>query len=196
MPVAAESMAEGKVRVRNLGMEEIPEIILFERRGEKLGCRIGGALQSETKLDPPELTSTVESIGRDLEDVLIGRGLYPDEAHAMIETWKKSWFEQGSRLFYIVPPQFVNAVLPLSIRPAPAQINRVFVGRLELITPATEQEVETALAKHDGSIFRTYGRFFQPILEELQKKHPDRTAQIDRDLGQTYIAPAPDPAVK
>lgn len=196
LPIAAQPMANGKVVVRNLGMKEIPEVILFERRGEKLGYRLGGALQGQMELDPPDLTSTVESIGRDLEDVLIARGLYPDEAHAMVETWKKSWFEQGSRLFYVVPPQFVNAVLPLSINPSPAEVNRVFVGRLELITPATEQEVETALAKHDGSIFRTYGRFLEPILGELRKEHPDRTAKIERDLSQTYYVPAPDPVTQ
>lgn len=176
VPVAAQPMADGKVTVRNLGMEEIPDVILFERRGEKLGYRVGGALQGEMELDPPDLTSTVESIGHDLEDVLIARGLYPDEARAMIETWKKSWFEQGSRLFYIVPPQFVNAVLPLSISPSPGQVKRVFVGRMELITPATEQEVESALAKHDDSIFRTYGRFMEPILDELRKEHPKGVA--------------------
>ena len=196
VPVAAEPMAQGKVMVRNLGAEEIPEIILFERRGEKVGYRLGGALHADMELNSPELTSTVESIGRDLESVLIGRGLYPDEARAMIETWRKSWFEEGSRLFYIVPPSFVNAVLPLSISPSPAQVNRVFVGRLELITPATEQEVETALAKHDGSIIGTYGRFLEPILDELRRKYPDRAAQIDRDLGETYSAALPDPGLQ
>lgn len=193
VPVAAQPVADGKVTVRNLGIEEIPDVILFERRGDKLGYRLGGALQGEMELDPPELTSSVESMCPDLEDVLIARGLYPDEARAMIETWKKSWFEQGSRLLYIVPPSFVNAVLPLSINPSPGGINRVFVGRLELITPATEHEVETAIAKHDGSIFRTYGRFFEPILEELRKNHPNQRAEMDRDLGRTYNA-ASDPA--
>jgi hypothetical protein len=133
----------------------------------------------------------VESIGGDLEAVLIARGLYPDEARAMIETWKNSWFEEGSRLFYIVPPTFVNAVLPLSIRPAPAQVNRVFVGRLELITPATEQAVETALRRHDPSVITKYGRFLEPILDQLRQEHPAREVQLDRDLGDTYnVAPS------
>jgi len=47
----------------------------------------------------------------------------------MVETWRNSWFEEGSRLLYIVPPAFVNKVLPLSIKPAPAQTVRVFVGK-------------------------------------------------------------------
>lgn len=190
VPVEAESIADGKVQVRNLGAEEIPEIILFERRGERVGYRLGGALQGQTELEAPELNSTVESIGRDLEAVLIARGLYPDEARAMIETWKKSWFEGGSRLFYIVPPTFVNAVLPLSIRPAPVQVNRVFVGRLELITPATERGVESALGRHDRSVITKYGRFLEPILDQLRQEYPERAAQLDRNLSATYnVAP-------
>jgi len=193
VPVAAQSMVDGKVLVRNLGTEEIPEIILFERRGEKLGYRTGGALQGEAELEPPELTSTVESMSGDLEGVLIGRGLYPDEARAMIETWKKSWFEEGSRLLYIVPPRVVNAVLPLSIHPAPAQVDRVFVGRLELITSATEQEVETALARHDYPTIAKFGRFLEPILNDLYEKYPDQAARLERELGETYNAQASDP---
>ncbi len=35
--------------------------------------------------------------------MLIAQGLYQDEAQAMLETWRDSWFEEGSRLLYIVP---------------------------------------------------------------------------------------------
>lgn len=195
IPLVAQSLPGGKVLVRNLGMEEIPEIILFERRGEKLGYRIGGAVWGEVELDAPELSSSAESIESDLEAVLIARGLYPDEAHAMIETWKGSWFEEGSRLFYIVPPGFVNKVLPLSIEPAPTEINRVFVGRLELITLATEREVESALTRHDRSVLRTYGRFLEAILDQLHRQNPDRAGQMDQNLAEIYGAVS-DPAAK
>jgi hypothetical protein len=148
------------------------------------------------ELDAPELSSSAESIESDLEAVLIARGLYPDEAHAMIETWKGSWFEEGSRLFYIVPPGFVKKVLPLSIEPAPTEINRVFVGRLELITPATEREVEAALARHDRSVLRTYRRFLEAILDQLHRQNPDRAGQMDQKLAEIYGGPVSDPAAK
>jgi len=92
----------------------------------------------------PELGSTIDELDRDLEGILVAQGLYHDEARAMVETWRNSWFEEGSRLLYIVPSAFVNEVLPLSIHPLPAQTVRVFVGRLELVTPATEKAVESA----------------------------------------------------
>src|SRR5438132_371630 len=59
-------------------------------------------------------------------------GLYPKEAAAMVDTWRDSWFEPGSRLFYVAPRQAVDAILPLNVTPAPGSVVRVFVGRIEL----------------------------------------------------------------
>jgi len=186
VPIAAQSTPDGKVHVKNLGADEIPSVILFERRGEKLGYRLGGQVQTQATLDPPELTATMESMSRDLQDVLTGQGLYPDEARAMIETWRQSWFEEGSRLLYIVPRHFVDKVLPLSVNPAPSQIARVFVGRLELITPATEHAIETALAAKDLSTIMKYGRFLEPIMEQLKAENPARARDLDDELTKTY----------
>ena len=113
----------------------------------------------------PQLTDTVESLCAELEGILVERGLYPDEASAMVRTWSDSWFEEGSRLIYIVPRGFVDHILPVTIAPAPAQFTRVFVGRLEIVTPATIQAVRTALAAHDEATLKKYDRFIQPILE-------------------------------
>jgi hypothetical protein len=85
----------------------------------------------------------------------------------MFETWRDSWFEEGSRLLYIVPREFVDSVLPLSIHPSPAQIVRVFVGRMELVTPATQRAVEQAFATNDRATLARYNRFLVPILETM-----------------------------
>ena len=196
VPVAAQSAEDGKLLVKNLGQDAIPRLILFERRGDKVGYRLGGSLQIEATLDPPELTSSMESLGRDLEGILTTQGLYPDEARAMIATWQSSWFEEGSRLPYIVPVGFVNSILPLSIHPAPAQAVRVFVGRLELIRPASEHAVESALANRDHQAIAKYGRFLQPTLDQLRRDNPDRAAEFDRELSETYNAQLVEPQKK
>jgi hypothetical protein len=175
LPLSAVLDAEGKLTVKNRGDQEIPATILFERRGDKVGYRIGGPLQEEAILDAPELTSSIDELGRDLEGILVAQGLYQDEAHAMVETWRNSWFEEGSRLLYIVPPEFVHDVLPLSIHPMPAQTVRVFVGRLQLVTPATEKEVETAFAAHDLATLKAYGHFLESILATMVKKEKNPT---------------------
>ena len=73
-------------------------------------------------------------------------GLYPDEATAMLNTWKKSYFKAyGERLFFIVPRAWTNHYLPLKITPQ-ARITRVMMGRIELITPE-QKAIAVALAK-------------------------------------------------
>ncbi|MFZ0957757.1 MAG: hypothetical protein WAN60_15535 [Candidatus Sulfotelmatobacter sp.] len=192
-PVSATVSPNGGLHITNLAPDEIPSVILFERRGDKLGYRLGGALPGEMSLDPPELTSTFESLNRDLEDILTNQGLYPDEARAMIATWRDSWFEEGSRLFYIVPTAFVNTILPLTINPAPSQTVRVFVGRLELVTPATTQAVEKILATHDVAALQKYNRFLEPILEQIKAANPAKAPQIEKDLELTYASAMPQP---
>ncbi len=95
----------------------------------------------------------------------------------MLETWKNSWFEEGSRLIYIVPRGFVDSVLPLQVKPAPASTVRVFVGRLELVTPATEQAVESAFASNDQATLAKYNRFLEPILQTMIEKSTDPARQ-------------------
>jgi hypothetical protein len=175
VPLSAKLTSDGKVQIENSAEEEIPSTILFERRGDKVGYRIGGAVARETVLDSPELTGNVNDLGRDLVGMLVAQGLYVDEAQAMVETWRSSWFEEGSRLIYILPEKFVNGILPLSIHPAPAQIARAFVGRLELVTPATEKAVEAAFASHDKATLEKYGRFLEPILQTMMAKASNRS---------------------
>lgn len=190
VPVSAKLALDGNVQIENTAEEEIPNAILFERRGDRVGYRIGGAVTKETVLAQPELDGNVDDLGRELVGMLAAQGLYLDEAQAMVETWGNSWFEEGSRLIYILPEKFVNGILPLSIQPAPVQIARVFVGRLELVTPATEKAVEAAFASHDKATLEKYGRFLEPILQTMKARESDRSraARCTQYLGAVQTA--------
>ena len=171
LPIFAKLTSSGQLVVKSLSGDEIPNAILFERRGERAGYRFIGAVTGETGVDPPVLNGNLDSLYSDLEEILVGQGLYRDEAHAMVETWKDSWFEEGSRLIYIVPRSFIDNVLPLTIDPAPEQIVRVFVGRLEIVTPATAVAVTGAVARNDQATLNKYGRFLEPILQTVGQGH-------------------------
>jgi hypothetical protein len=188
VPISAVLTPAGQVRAESRANFTFPSVILFERRGEKIGYRIANALQTAATLDPPELTATVESLARDLEGILIAQGLYQNEAQAMVETWRDSWFEEGSRLLYIVPPEFVNTVLPLTVKPAPIQTTRVFVGRLELVTPATASAIENAFAQHDRATLAKYARFLEPILKDMiaSTLDSDKVIEFRNDLNFYY----------
>jgi hypothetical protein len=192
VPMSVKLASDGKILTQNLTTQEIPAMLLFERRGDKLGFRVADASAAQPTLDPPELNANMDSLKLAVEDMLIAQGLYQDEAQAMFETWRDSWFEEGSRLLYIVPRQFVDSVLPLSISPAPAQTVRVFVGRLELVTPATQRTVEQALATHDQTTLTRYGRFLVPILENMiaNERNPSRQARFREYLNSSYAVVA------
>jgi hypothetical protein len=69
---------------------------------------------------------------RSMKKSLIAAGLYDDEAEAMLETWKESYFKTpGLRIFYIVPDEWIGYFLPLQIS-APHEMKRVLVGRIDL----------------------------------------------------------------
>jgi hypothetical protein len=172
LPLSAKQNVDGDLFVKSLDDGPLPAVILFERRGGRVGYRVLDAPPEETVLAPPELTGNLEFLLTDLEGLLIDQGLYPDEAHAMVETWRDSWFEEGSRLIYLVPRGFIDKVLPLRVDPAPWQMVRVFVGRLELVTPATEKAVKTALQSHDERMLNKYQRFLEPILRAVRTDLP------------------------
>jgi hypothetical protein len=199
-PLAATLGPDGSVNLQNgnsdgatakrRNMEaEIADVILFERRGSNLGYRVLGPLRDQAALAPPSLNASLDSLQAHLENMLISEGLFPDEAHAMLETWKNSWFEEGSRLIYIVPRNFVDSVLPLRIEPAPSNLVRVYVGRLELITPATQQAVESALTTRDHSALAKYNRFLDSILCYMLQESDSDPARQKRLLSYLNSLP-------
>ena len=127
-----------------------------------------------------------------LERTLVANGLYPKEAAAMVETWRDSWFEDGLRLFYIVPRSAIDEVLPLEVTPAPASTARVFVGRIELITPAIVAEVKAGVLARDRAPIAKYGRFLKPILARIvASSTPAEAVTIERNLSFVYASAAP-----
>lgn len=69
-----------------------------------------------------------------MHTALVAEGLFPDEAAALLNTWQRAYFiSPGLRLFFLVPRPWTDSYLPLSLS-QPADIQRVMVGRIELIT--------------------------------------------------------------
>ena len=180
VPLNARLSGDGKVVVENSGADPVPSVILFENRGGRLGYRNAGALLGAVTLDSPSLDSGLPALRSALETALIAQGLFPKEAQAMVETWRDSWFEEGSRLIYIVPSGAVDAILPLEVHPSPSQTARVFVGRIELITPETKRAVEEAMVTGDRSMLERYGRFLDPILQRISAESPSKARQVEQ----------------
>jgi hypothetical protein len=111
-------------------------------------------------------------------DALVLAGLYRDEAKAMLETWHRSYFHtRGVKVFWILPDEMTNNILPIKINPVPVELNRVMVGRSEILTPEFEAMlISTQYPKLDGSdrFYNAYiGRF-----NEL-KKNPEDVIKLE-----------------
>lgn len=188
VPIAAVEGGDGRIHVRHGGADAIPAVVLFEHRAGKIGYRVHSGLSGGLVLDRPSLDGSHRQLARDLTAILTRHGLYEKEAQAMVDTWRDSWFEKGTRLFYIVPTRFVDRVLPLEVRPRPSQVSRVFVGRLEILTAATLGDVSAAIDGNDGLAALEYGRFLPTIVDRLFPGRPDdeRRVRANRVLQPVY----------
>jgi hypothetical protein len=181
IPLTARIGSDGKVAVTNVSSETVPNVIFFENRGGKIGYRNAGSLKDEVRLDSPALNASVTALRHELESTLVAQGLYPKEAHAMIETWQDSWFEEGTRVIYLVPAATVNNALHLQINPVPDKTARVFVGRIELLTPDMKQTIQDAVTNQDFASAQRYGRFLTSWLDRI---YPASTPAVKAFLAK------------
>ena len=168
LPLAATVAADGRVAVKPVGNEgPVGTTMLFENRGGRVGLTLQDPARRDEPLAMPALGDNLPQTLAAIENILIAEGLYAKEARAMIETWRDSWFEEGARLFYIVPQRTIDRVLPLTIEPRPDRTTRVFVGRMEIFTERTIDDVKRALAAGDVGALRKYGRFLDSIVNRI-----------------------------
>lgn len=169
-PVSAAVRPDGKVVVWTPRGTPIGDVILFENRRGATAYDVRHVATGRATLDRPAVDDARSTPQRELVRMLVASGLYRKEAEAMVDTWSDSWFEEGARLLYIAPRQDVDAIVPLTIDPAPSSVARVFVGRMELMTPATLRAVTYALSTNDRPTLEKYGRFLQPIGDRVLKE--------------------------
>jgi hypothetical protein len=181
-----------RVLLNNRGRGAIRNVVLFENHRGKVGYSMHDLAGGDISVDRPALVQTLDSLQRDLKQTLMGEGLYEKEASAMLKTWRNSWFEEGVRLFYILPRTLTDTVLPVSIEPKPSEVVRVLMARTEIITPEMEQMITQQVAKLADSssevreralkAIHAYGRFAEPVLKRIREKTLDQEtrSQIDK----------------
>lgn len=150
VPVQVTTDETNRVIVTNKGSQPVSGMILLTVKDETLtmaqvpDCTAG---KSQTVTLPAEPIA-MEALRAAMTERLIAAGLFEKEAVAMVNTWQSSWFtEQGTRLFYLVPQQTTDELLPLEITPAPDKTVRVMVGRVEIMSATQEQQLMTVLKR-------------------------------------------------
>lgn len=181
----------GEIQLQNTGAEELRHFFVYTVHGDSGEFlylpRLAAGGSQPVKLHPDRsrtpLTALRHDIGRQMRDALVREGLYEREAAAMVKTWDDSWFaEQGVRVLYVLPSQWTDRVLPLTLDPKPRERVRVMVGRAELITPAMEWELMKQIvyySEHDeqrraqaiaGARKIGLGRFLEPAARRLMAR--------------------------
>jgi hypothetical protein len=182
IPIQPRFTENGAIEIRNASSETVPVVMVFENRAGKFGFRMARGVKDAAVVDPPELNADLDTIRHKLAVELQEFGLYEKEAKAMVETWRDSWFEEGMRVFYLMPRERVDAVLPLTVKPAPAATARVFVGRVEMLSPATQRNLESAFDAKDKPALTRYGRFLRPFAWQMGRMNDPSLREAENDV--------------
>jgi len=117
----------------------------------------------------------------EMHRVLVEEGLFADEAAALLSTWELSYFKSpGLRLFFMVPRAWTDAVLPLDLS-VPADVTRVMIGRIELVTPEQRSLLgrlaalppsgsDPRVGEEQRGIVRKLGRFSDALIIDDAKR--------------------------
>lgn len=140
--------ADETLHIKNLTGGRIPYLVAFEITDNKLrwtektnGLDAKGTIsipESDLKSEP---AGFCEPLYRAMATGLAKCGLTDAEARSMVETWWRSYFEApGLRVFWVLPRETTDRLLPLEVSPSPTETVRVLVGRSEVLRPRQEAQ--------------------------------------------------------
>jgi hypothetical protein len=172
---------EGDLRIRRLWLVDIQKDKIAFR--EAPGFTIPHKSEGFSKRIPSQFTAADysaanrEKLRSALLDALQVEGLFEDEAAALLETWKISYFQSpGLRLFFVTPRAWTDQLLPLEI-PQADKIVRAMIGRIELVSPRQRQllaginKASSAEIQSAATVLRErIGKKLYPANKELDKK--------------------------
>lgn len=206
-PVVLSFCDNGYLSVRNQFKENIDFYLLFEYISpEKIRVWETGSLLSGDQIfirpSTLDLNQTQwNNYLSEFTDALVKQGLYEDEARAMLETWDHSYFHTpGIKFFYTVPRYFTDEILPVRFSIPVADLQRVMVGRAEIIDKNKHSELLKIPNPDDLSLFegknpQHYKYAYQYLLKnDPGLKYPWNTRQhctFSQPIHEFIVKPNP-----
>jgi hypothetical protein len=184
-PAVFTSADAGQVAARNTGTAPIPGMLAFELNNEseaRWAVTRNLAPGGSSRMEPGVKSFTKDwrkAVYAEAVQMLVEAGLYRKEADAMIQTWWPSYFERaGFRVFWIVPRESTDAILPLAVNPAPEKTVRVMVGRTEILSPVFERVLVENFSNPEKNPWRTdrFAPAFAARVSDLSKSTASRAA--------------------
>jgi hypothetical protein len=188
-PLKVTAQSAEQITLHNIAKEDIGFALVYEYTKDKKAKvwwtgKVSG--NTETIIKKGEV-NTDEAIYKRFLDGLVEAGLYKKEAAAMLETWRHSYFEKkGLRVFWVVPRKFTDEILPLKLSPAPKNLERVLVGRTEVLTPEFEQKIAKEFLNNTSASPFWYTRTHQGGFMSVQKR--DRFLMAWKQRAQELLS--------
>jgi hypothetical protein len=136
----------------------------------------------------------LEKLKAALQSALVSEGLNTDEALALLNTWELSYFKStGLRVFFLVPRAWTDFYLPLEIS-RPADIHRVMVGRIELVTPRQREILQTISGFSTNRITQDATQLAASYVGRLTSgmtHRADGMAEFNREMAELYSGERP-----
>ncbi len=201
LPIRVTAAVSGTVTITNESDMAVPAFFFLNNHAEGAYVQALGSLgpgESTTSMPSPKemnLDNFVENAATLVADELIASGLYEDEAWAMVDTWRASYFRaEGVRVLYVLPREWTDRLLPMRIDPEPDVLVRTLVGRIDVLTPQSEDEalamVRQSLDENEypqwDVITERFGRFAEPRLRRAlqQTQDPALAGHIQMMIGE------------
>ncbi len=184
LPLKVTLGGDGALSLRQPRGGQIGRVVIFERRGDRVGFFAADLDGDAARIVRPALDKKLDDVLAALTRQLIDEGLYEKEARAMVDTWRDHWFEEGLRVLTMLPRSATDALLPLTMSPAPTELVRVLVGRVEVVTPELVTLVRARLiqaihspeprrARLLEALQREHGRFLEPVVKRTLASIPE-----------------------
>jgi hypothetical protein len=202
LTVKMEALPSNRVILQNTGAEPLQHLFLYQvtaQGGTWLNVPALAAGETRT-VALPERGAPFSELAPTLRAALVAEGLYEKEAAAMVQTWQAAWFEErGLRVLYTLPRAWTDRTLPLQLAPAARQVERVMVGRAELISPAMEKVLAASMERYIAAQSRDareaaveeirelgLGRFLASAMERIMK--PGITPEVRQSYSEVIGA--------
>ena len=154
----------------------------------------------------------LSELSASIREALIEDGLFADEADALLNTWKASYFETpGLRLFYLLPREWTDHVMPMKLS-TDSRLVRTMIGRVEIVTPAQREQLKhiaagpaskrdwmlqppescrALAAPADYEAYQSLGRFRNAlVLDELKRRPTPALQTFINNYGLRGYLPA------
>ncbi|HEX8547736.1 MAG TPA: T9SS type A sorting domain-containing protein [Cytophagaceae bacterium] len=188
LPIKIEFNKTGKLVLTNSASEDLGYVLVYEKSeniSQTPTIWWQGSLKADTYKVIPKPTASdwteVYEATDNFETALAKAGLYPDEARAMLSTWHNSYFEKetGLKVFWILPRKLTDQILPLELSVRPDNLERVIVGRSEILSPEMEAQ-----------LYRDYnqGNFAKYEEHKYYNAFLERMAQLKAGAKLEYTA--------